>query len=158
MMYHSRMAIYTFIDLRVSTTGTYVLWCLHGLRHLSVHSSGRVVYITILEMVQHCCTRWRHQMEIFSASLALCEGFSPVIGEFPSQRPVARSFDVFCDLRLNKRLSKQSGGRWYETPLGSLWRHCNAPWNDSSLLHLMVCWIFNSSCFLCQMIIVIRSA
>ena len=30
---------------------------------------------------------------------------------FPSQRPVARSFDVFYDLRLNKRLSKQSKRR-----------------------------------------------
>ena len=28
-------------------------------------------------------------------------------GEFPTQRPVKRSFDVFFDLRLNKRLSKQ---------------------------------------------------
>ena len=27
-------------------------------------------------------------------------------GEFPSQRPVTRNFDVFFDLRLNKRLSK----------------------------------------------------
>ena len=40
----------------------------------------------------------RHQMEKFSALLALCAGNSPVSGEFPSQRPVARSFDVFFDL------------------------------------------------------------
>ena len=51
---------------------------------------------------------WRHQMEAFSALLALCAGNSPVTGEFPSQRPVTRSFDAFFDLRLNKRLSKQS--------------------------------------------------
>ena len=43
-------------------------------------------------------------METFSASLAICVGNSPVPGEFPTQRPVARSFDVFFDLRLNKRL------------------------------------------------------
>ena len=43
-------------------------------------------------------------MEIFSALLALCVGISPVIGEFPTQRPVTWSFDVFFDLRLNKRL------------------------------------------------------
>ena len=67
----------------------------------------------------------RHQMETFSALLALCAGNSPAIDEFPSQRPVARSFDVFFYLRLNKRLSKQSRRRWFETPLGSLWRHCN---------------------------------
>ena len=47
-----------------------------------------------------------HQMETFSALLATCAGNSPVPGEFPTQRPVTRSFDVYFDL--NKRLSKQS--------------------------------------------------
>ena len=54
---------------------------------------------------------WRRQMETFSALLAICAGNSPVTGEFrefPAQRPVTRSFDVFFDLRLNKWLSKQS--------------------------------------------------
>ena len=46
-------------------------------------------------------------METFSALLAICEGNSPVPGEFPAQRPVTRGFDNFFDLRLNKRLSKQ---------------------------------------------------
>ena len=53
-------------------------------------------------------TWWRHQMETFSAILDLCAGNSPVTGEFPAHGPVTRSFDVFFDLRLNKRLSKQS--------------------------------------------------
>ena len=44
-------------------------------------------------------------------------------GEFPTQRPVTQSFDVFFDLRLNKRLSKQPWGWWFETPSWSLWRH-----------------------------------
>ena len=44
-------------------------------------------------------------MEAFSALLAICAGNSHAIGEFPAQRPVTRSFDVFFDLRLNKRLS-----------------------------------------------------
>ena len=57
------------------------------------------------------------------ALLALCEGNPPVIGGFPSQKPVTRSFDVFFDLRLNKRLSKQSGRRWFQTSSRSLWRH-----------------------------------
>ena len=70
-------------------------------------------------------TWWRHQMETFSALLALCAGNSLVTGDFPSQRPVTRSFDVFFDLRLNKRLSKQSWGWWFETPPLPLWRHCN---------------------------------
>ena len=70
-------------------------------------------------------TWWRHQMETFSALLAICVGNSPVPGEFPTQRPVTRSFDVFFDLRPNKRLSKQSWGWWSETPSSSLWRHRN---------------------------------
>ena len=44
-------------------------------------------------------TWWRHQMETFSALLALCARNSPVPGEFPAQRPVMRSFVVFFDLR-----------------------------------------------------------
>ena len=71
------------------------------------------------------CSWWRHQMETFSALLAFCAGNSPVTGEFPTQSPVARSFDVFFDLLLNKRLSKQSWGWWFETPSRSLWRHRN---------------------------------
>ena len=39
-------------------------------------------------------------METFSALLAICAGNSPVPGEFLTQRPVTRSFDVFFDLRL----------------------------------------------------------
>ena len=77
-------------------------------------------------------SQWRHQMETFSALLALCAGNSPVTGEFPAQRPVTRSFHVFVDLCLNKRLSKQSWRWWFETPSRSLWRHCNVKhfcWN-----------------------------
>ena len=68
-------------------------------------------------------TWWRHQMETFSALLAFCAGNSSVTGEFPAQRPVTRRFDVFFDLCLNKRLSKQSRRWWFETPSRTLWRH-----------------------------------
>ena len=70
-------------------------------------------------------TWWRHQTRTFSALLALCVGNSPVNGEFPSRRPVTRSFDVFFDLRQNIRFNKQSRHRWFKTPSRSLWRHCN---------------------------------
>ena len=70
-------------------------------------------------------TWWRHQMEIFSALLAICAGNSPVTGEFPTKRPVTRSFDVFFDLHPNERLSKQSWGWWLEMLSSSLWRHRN---------------------------------
>ena len=65
---------------------------------------------------------WRHQMGTFSALLAICA----VPGEFFAQRPVTRTFDVFFDLRLNKGLSKQSWGWWFEMLSCPLWRHCNA--------------------------------
>ena len=68
---------------------------------------------------------WRHQMETFSALLVICVRNSLVPGEFPAQRQVMRSFDVFYDLRLNKRLSKQSWGWGFETLSRPLWRHCN---------------------------------
>ena len=70
---------------------------------------------------------WRHQMESISALLDLCVGNSSVTGEFPSQMPVTRSFDVFFDLRLKIRLSKQSLRRLFETPSRSSSRHCNVP-------------------------------
>ena len=70
---------------------------------------------------------WCHQMETFSTLLAICGGNSPVPGEFPTQRPVTRSFDVFFDLRLYKRLSKQSWGWWFEMLLHPLWCHHKVP-------------------------------
>ena len=62
---------------------------------------------------------------IFRVTGPLCGEFTGP-GEFPTQRPVTQSFDVFFDLRLNKRLSKQPWGWWFETPSCSLWRRCNA--------------------------------
>ena len=46
---------------------------------------------------------------IFCVTGHLCREYT-VTGELPAQRPVTRSFDVFFDLRLNKRLNKQSSG------------------------------------------------
>ena len=64
-------------------------------------------------------------MWTFSAILAIWAGNSTVTGEFPTQRPVTRSFDVFFHLRLNKRPNKQSWGWWFETLSRPLWRHGN---------------------------------
>ena len=63
---------------------------------------------------------------IFRVTDPLCGEFTGP-GEFPTQRPVTRSFDVFFDLRLNIRLSKHTRGWWFETQSWSLWRHCNDP-------------------------------
>ena len=80
---------------------------------------------------------WRHQMETFSALLAICAGNSPVPGEFPAQRPATRSFDVYFYLRPNKRLSKQSLGWWFETLSPPWWRHRNGIYR---YVHMCVLW------------------
>ena len=74
---------------------------------------------------------------IFRVTGPLCGEFTG-LGEFPTQRTVTRSFAVFFDLRLNKRLSKQPWGWWFEPPSWSLWRHRNdvkkmvrIPWSRS---------------------------
>ena len=82
------------------------------------HPSGRTLEVGRFSW-------WRYQMETFSALLALCAGNSLVSGEFPAQRPVTRSINVFFDLSLNKRSSKHWWGWWFETQSCSLWRHCN---------------------------------
>ena len=61
---------------------------------------------------------------IFHITGPLCEEFTGP-GEFHTQRPVTWSFDVFFDSRVNKRLSEQPWGWWFETRSWSLWRHCN---------------------------------
>ena len=89
-----------------------------------------------LTIFQHC-PWWRHQMETFSALLAICAGNSLVPGEFPTQRPVTRSFEVYFDLRPNKRLSKQSWGWWFETQSRPLWRHRNV---QVMIWHCLIQW------------------
>ena len=87
---------------------------------------------------------WRHQMKAFSASLALCEGIPPFTSGIPSHMPVTRSFDVFFDLRLNKRLNKQSRRRWAETPSRSSWCDCHAitHWGPDKMAAIFVNEIF----------------
>ena len=60
-------------------------------------------------------------------------------GEFTGLRgPVTRSFDAFFDLRLNKRLSKQWWGWWFETLSHPFLRHCNGILTQ--LLPSMIVW------------------
>ena len=67
------------------------------------------------------------------ALLAFCVGNSPVTGEFPSQRPVTRSFDVFFDLCLNQQMSKLYGDA------GNLRRH-------RAHYDITVMWSLHSHC------------
>ena len=105
---------YQYIYMQTATYNKHPQTCFYKhnryVNHIkiTVHSI-RYVYL--------CFTWWRHQMETFSALLAL--------SALLAQMPVTRSFDVFFDRRLNKRLSNQSWGWRFETPSRSLWRHCN---------------------------------
>ena len=83
------------------------------------------------------CMKTSWNGNIFRVTGPLCGEFTSP-GEFPTQRPVTRSFDVFFDLRLNKRWSIQPWAWWFETPSRSSWRQCNGHsvmwWNDGTYL------------------------
>ena len=81
----------------------------------------------------------------FSALLAICAGNSPVTGDFSAQWSATRSFDVFSDLRLNERLSKQSWGWWFETASCPLWRHSNG----SNHEHVIIQKLEDGMCTMC---------
>ena len=92
---------------------------------MKTFGSWHEIQSLMVQLIKYEGSWWCHQMETFPALLAVCAGNSPVTGEFPAQRPVSRSFAVFFDLCLNKRLCKQSWGWWFETQTHPLWRHCN---------------------------------
>ena len=66
---------------------------------------------------------WRHQMETFSALVAICAENSSVNGEFPTHRPVTRSFDdsLICAWIVNLLDNREVGDL-----KSSLWLRCNA--------------------------------
>ena len=72
---------------------------------------------------------------IFRVTGPLCGEFTGP-GEFPTQRPVTQSFDVFFDLRLNRRLSKQPRGWWFETPQ----RRQAIIWTNAGILLIGPLW------------------
>ena len=109
---------YLFLRLQIIDFDVARFWT-----HTTIPSGVKGTYRWMSPEVNF--TWWRHQMETFIALLALWAGNSPVTGEFPTQRPATRSFDVFFHLRLNKRLSKQSRGWWFETPSFPLWLQRN---------------------------------
>ena len=96
-----------------------------AITHLSNSTRVAIHHPDTLSAMNGANAWLRHQIETFSASLAICAENSPVTGEFPAQRPLTRSFDVFFDLHLYQRLSKKRWGWWFETPSRQLWRHCN---------------------------------
>ena len=108
----------------------------HGKERRPVTAKGESVIILTTETIGSMMTS--SNGNIFRITGHLCGEFTGP-GEFPTQRPVTRNFDVYFDLRPNKRLSKQLWGWWFETPSRPLWRHLNAlsdyvrPWGRQSL-------------------------
>ena len=101
------------------------------------------IYHKISTRFTHCCAwLWFASNMMTSSNGNIFRVAGPLCGEFtgprwiPAQRPVTRSFDVFFDVRLNKRLSKQSWGWWFETPSHPLWRHSNVNCVSSELPHI----------------------
>ena len=112
---------------------------IHVTPNILMISQGGYLWLILIETCMKYLMMTSSNGNIFRVTGPLC-------GEFtgrrwiPSQRPVTRSFDVFFDLRLNKRLSKQSWGWWFETPSRSLLRQCNVPWNIWSCATVLLCF------------------
>ena len=75
----------------------------------------------------------------------------PLCGEFTGHRWILLTkasdaeLGVFFDLRLNKRLSKQSWGWWFETLSHPLWRYCNG-YCISMLKNSCLAWVHGNHC------------
>ena len=70
----------------------------------------------------------RHRMETFSALLPFVRGIHRSLVDSPHKGQWRGALMSSFNLRLNKRLSKQSWHGWFETPSRSLWGHYNALW------------------------------
>ena len=99
-------------------------------------------YVTgVYTHVHISVTKWWDMMTSSNGNIFRVTGH--LCGKFTGPRWISRtkasdaSFDVFFDLRLNKRLSKQPWGWWFETPAWSLWRHRNDIWP----MHCVICEI-----------------
>ena len=144
-----------------------VWWCTnkriwpssHSARYDSLDNSTWIRWTCLLTVKYgHTCfwfsndtRRLYHMMtssneNIFRVTGPLCGKFSGHQRIPLTQWPAKRSFGVFLDLCLNKRLSK-SVGQWFETPSRSLWRHRKefimAWWHRSGsvLVQVMVCFL-----------------
>ena len=128
-----------------------IWWRHHDIQHLScwIYSRNNKMMITFYAISQPrddtgtwsrraktCFMITSSNGSIFRVT-GLCAGNSPVTGEFPALRPVTRSFDVLFDMRLDKRLSKQSCGWWFKTSSHSLWRHRNDSVSTAALHNVL---------------------
>ena len=114
------MIYYPLFGVRSWNNGMRCMFLYILLKHLRFYL---IVSLNKCVMQTFTCTSFIHSIimmtlsngNIFRVTGPLCGEFTGP-GEFPTQRPVTRSIDVFFDLRLNKRWSKQPWGWWFETP------------------------------------------
>ena len=119
------LAVHNKVRQRISRENkTSLNWCCLLIKHRQVRRHLQAQWW------------WRHQMETFSALLAICTVNSPISGEFTTQRTVTRSFGVFFDLRMNERLSKHLRDWWLETTSRPLWRQSNEWWLRSGTIYI----------------------
>ena len=110
------------------------------LSHVSKRGPRTPIHNSENKKIPH--SRWCHQMDTFSALLAICEGNPPVTGG-SHHKGQWRGALVGFYLCLNKRLSKHSRPRWFETPSYSLWRRCNARQIPRIMhaVHALLCFV-----------------
>ena len=91
------LTLVCLIDAGVQRLLIWLRVILYALGQSNDYLSGSILDCNH-KLLKRITTWWRHQMETVSALLAICAGNSSVTGEFPTQRPVTRSFDVFLML------------------------------------------------------------
>ena len=99
-----------------------VLW---GFGRNRPHYNGTALYIATPRWSSLIVSYFTYCIILMNIDIIAFLSYQHCTGQFPTQRPMTQNFDVFFDMRLNKRWSKQSWGRWFDTPSRPLWRHCN---------------------------------
>ena len=112
----------------------YVLWYTRFIQKYYIYCKQHAK----LKLHHDDVIKWKH----FLSHWTFVRGIhrSPVTSPHKGKWRGALMFLV--DLRLNKRLSKQSWGWWFETPSRSLWRHSN---DTRKMSRLSKGWYINKS-------------
>ena len=130
-----------------------VLWLVSQPLRVIVYFLHRFVCIIVasiqLLFIEICimwCTWKSGHVMMTSSNGNIFRVTGHLCGEFTGPRWIPRTKASDAELRcaFNKRLSKQSWGWWFETPLCPLWRHCNV----TSLCGLHCCsaldWLYHT--------------
>ena len=109
------LAIQLLIQQLIQASNKEIIKCSH--HRLSV----RGIHQSPLDSPHHDVIKWKH----FPLYWPFVRGIhrSPVNSPHKGQWHRALRFSLIC--ALNKRMSKQSWGWWFEMASCSLWRHCN---------------------------------